>query len=148
MRRSMFETAAREDWLSPTRQPRPAEVAERAQPLVLVAEAEPVLTPMVAELCGFLRVRALVVAPERLEEAMRAQGPVGVLCHAERTNPRLATALRAVVAADPGMPVMVVTEHDASREARLAAAAEIIRLDRLVWLERLPDLRAWWSSCS
>ena len=36
---------------------------------------------------------------------------------------------------------MVVTEQDGSRQARLAVAAEIIRLEHLVWLERLPDLR-------
>ena len=36
---------------------------------------------------------------------------------------------------------MVVTEQDPSREARLAVAPEIIRLDRLVWLEQVPDLR-------
>ncbi len=128
-------------WRSPARQARAPAYASEAQPLVLVAEESAVLTPMVDELCGFLRVRALQVAPAGLAVALRAHGPVGVLCHAERTNRALAEALRAVVAVDPGMPVMVVTEQDASRQARLAVAAEIIRLDHLVWLERLPDLR-------
>lgn len=128
-------------WRNPSRQARPPAIAAQAQPLVLVAEELPVLTPMVEELCGFLRVRALRVAPQDLAQSLRDHPAVGVLCHAERTNPALAEALRAVVASDPGMPVMVVTEQDVSREARLAVAAEIIRLDRLVWLERLPDLR-------
>lgn len=128
-------------WRSPARQPRVPAYAAAAQPLVLVAEEAAVLTPMVEELCGFLRVRAQHVAPGALAEALRAQGPVGVLCHAERTGPALAEALKAVVAIDPGLPVMVVTERDTSRQARLAVAAEILRLDQLVWLERLPDLR-------
>lgn len=128
-------------WQSPTRQARVPSYAPAAQPLVLVAEEQAVLTPMVEELCGFLRVRAQRVAPADLVEALRVHGPVGLLCHAERTGPVLAGALRAVVAADPGLPVMVVTERDASRQARLAVAAEIIRLENLVWLERLPDLR-------
>ncbi len=128
-------------WQSPTRQARAPSYAPAAQPLVLVAEEQAVLTPMVEELCGFLRVRAQHVAPAGLAEALRVHGPVGLLCHAERTGPVLADALRAVVAADPGLPVMVVTEQDASRQARLAVAAEIIRLEHLVWLERLPDLR-------
>ncbi len=128
-------------WQSPARQPRVPSYTAAAQPLVLVAEEAAVLTPMVEELCGFLRVRARRVAPGALAEALRSQEAVGVLCHAEQTGPVLAEALRAVVAADPGLPVMVVTEQDASRQARLAVAAEILRLDHLVWLERLPDLR-------
>ena len=128
-------------WRSPARQARAPDYAAAAQPLVLVAEEARVLTPMVEELCGFLRVRARHVAPASLAQALATQQAVGVLCHAERTGPVLAGALRAVVAADPGLPVMVVTEHDASRQARLAVAAEILRLDHLVWLERLPDLR-------
>jgi len=128
-------------WQSPSRQARAPTYTAAAQPLVLVAEEAGVLTPMVEELCGFLRVRAQRVAPGALAEALRERGPVGVLCHAERTGPELATALRAVVAVDPGLPVMVVTEQDASRQARLAVAAEILRLDHLVWLEQLPDLR-------
>lgn len=128
-------------WRSPTRQTRALAYAAEAQPLVLVAEEAAVLTPMVEELCGFLRVRAQHVAPGGLAEALRSHDPVGVLCHAERTGPALAEALKAVVATDPGLPVMVVTEQDTSRQARLAVAAEILRLDQLVWLERLPDLR-------
>ena len=142
-------------WQSPARQPRVPSYTAAAQPLVLVAEEAAVLTPMVEELCGFLRVRARRVAPGALAEALRSQEAVGVLCHAEQTGPVLAEALRApmveelcgflrvraVVAADPGLPVMVVTEQDASRQARLAVAAEILRLDHLMWLERLPDLR-------
>lgn len=128
-------------WQSPIRQARAPTYVAAAQPLVLVAEEAAVLTPMVEELCGFLRVRAQRVAPAGLAEALRGLGPVGLLCHAERTGPVLAKALRAVVAADPELPVMVVTEQDATRQARLAVAAEIIRLEHLVWLERLPNVR-------
>ena len=115
-------------WQSPTRQARAPTYAAAAQPLVLVAEEAAVLTPMVEDLCGFLRVRAQRVAPAGVAEALRVHGPVGLLCYAERTGPVLADALRAVAAADPGLPVMVVTEQDGSRQARLAVAAEIIRL--------------------
>jgi len=105
-----------------------------------VAEEAPALTPLVADLCSFLRVRVDHVAPAGLEAALE-RNPVGVLCHAPETGILVAQVLRAVVANDPGLPVLVVTERDASREARLAVAAEIIRLDRLVWLDHLPDLR-------
>lgn len=128
-------------WQSPARLARAPEIAEQALPLVLVAEPVPVLLPMVEDLCGFLRVRAEHVAPAALAGALRARVAVGLLCHAERTDAALAETLRAVVAADPALPVMVVTEHDPTREARLAVAAEIIRLDHLVWLEHLPELR-------
>jgi hypothetical protein len=142
----MGETALEQDWQNPAwwnpaRKAPMASIAAEAQPLVLVAEEVPVLTPMVEELCAFLRVRALRVPPGALAENLRDHPPVGVLCHSDRTDPALAEALRAVVAFDAGLPVMVVTEHDSSREARLAVAAEIIRLDRLIWLDRLPDLR-------
>jgi hypothetical protein len=142
----MHEEAAREivtvpAWLSPLRRRRaPPVLRPQAQPLVLVAEDAPVLTPLVADLCSFLRVRVEHVPPAGLEAALERH-PVGVLCHAPVTGASVAQVLRAVVANDPGLPVLVVTERDASREARLAVAAEIIRLDHLVWLDRLPDLR-------
>ena len=129
------------DWQSPTRRAPERELGEGAQPLVLVAEESAVLAPMVAGLCGFLRVRSEAVVPADLSLALRERAPVGVLCHAPRTNACVMQVLRAVVAADPALPVMVVTEHDASREARLMVAPEIIRLEQLVWLERLPSLR-------
>lgn len=128
-------------WRSPSRRGAAAVFAQEAQPLLLVAEESPVLAPMMQELGGFLRARAEAVAPAGLDAALRLHRPVGVLCHAPRTGPAVGAVLRAVVAEDPGLPVMVVTEHDPGREARLAVAAEIIRLDRLVWLEQLPDLR-------
>ncbi len=129
------------EWLSPARRAAAAAFAEASHPLLLVAEERPVLTPMVQDLCAFLRVRAETVAPGDLAQALRRRHAVGVICHAPRTGPAVTTVLRTVVANDAGMPVMVVTEHDTTREARLVVAAEIIRLDRLVWLERLPDLR-------
>jgi len=129
-------------WQSPARRAAAAaSFAEEAHPLLLVAEEAPVLAPMVQDLCAFLRVRAETVAPDELGAALRSRHAVGVMCHAPRTGPAVATVLRAMVAADAGMPVMVVTEHDPTREARLVVAAEIIRLDRLVWLDHLPDLR-------
>ena len=126
-------------WQRPT--PRAASLAEAAQPLLLVAEERPVLTPMIAELCAFLRVRTEHVAPAALGAALERLAPVGVLCHAPRTDRTMATMLRAVIAADPGLPVLMVTEHDTSRTMRLALAPEIVRLEQLVWLDRLPDLR-------
>lgn len=129
------------EWQSPSRRASAPVLAEAAQPLVLVAEEDGVLTPMVADLCGFLRVRAEHVPPPVLGNALRLRAPVGVLCHAPRTDRLVAEVLRAIIAFDPGLPMMVVTELDPSREARLAVAAEIIRLDHLVWLEALPDLR-------
>lgn len=128
-------------WRGPGRQGQSATLAEEARPLVLVAEEVPVLMPMVEDLCGFLRVRAMRVVPGALADALREHRPVGVLCHAERTDGAVVAALRAVVAIDPGIPVMVVTERDPSREARLAVAAEILRLEHLLWLEHLPTLR-------
>ncbi len=129
------------EWQSPARRAAAAAFAEGSHPLLLVAEETPVLAPMVQDLCAFLRVRAETVAPDELAEALRRRHAVGVMCHAPRTGPSVATVLRAMVANDAGMPVMVVTEHDTTREARLVVAPEIIRLDRLVWLEHLPDLR-------
>lgn len=129
------------EWQSPSRRAAAPPLARDAQPLVLVAEEEAVLTPMVADLCAFLRVRAEHVAPAMLGSALRLHSPVGVLCYAQRTDRAVAQVLRAIIAADPSLPVMVVTELDPSREARLAVAPEIIRLDHLVWLEHLPDLR-------
>ena len=129
------------EWQSPSRRASAPALASDAQPLLLVAEEAAVLTPMVAELCAFLRVRAEQVAPSMLGSALRQYAPVGVLCHAARTDRAVAQVLRAVIAIDPGLPVMVVTDQDPSREARLAVAPEIIRLDRLVWLEQVPDLR-------
>ena len=133
--------SAWDEWQSPSRRASAPALAEDAQPLVLVAEETAVLTPMVAELCAFLRVRAEQVAPSMLGNALRLRMPVGVLCHAARTDRAVAQVLRAVIGADPGLPVMVVTEQDPSRAARLAVAPEIIRLDHLIWLEHLPDLR-------
>jgi len=135
----MSDTIA--EWQSPSRRASAPMLAEMAQPLLLVAEEAAVLTPMVADLCAFLRVRAEHVAPSALGAALHHEAPVGVLCHAPQTNRAIAQVLRAVIAADPSLPVLVVTEHDASREARLAVAPEIIRLDHLVWLDELPDLR-------
>ena len=129
------------EWQSPSRRASAPALASDAQPLLLVAEEAAVLTPMVAELCAFLRVRAEQVAPSMLGSALRQYAPVGVLCHAARTDRAVAQVLRAVITIDPGLPVMVVTDQDPSREARLAVAPEIIRLDRLVWLEQVPDLR-------
>lgn len=129
------------EWQSPSRRASAPALTIDAQPLVLVAEEVAVLTPMVADLCAFLRVRAEQVAPSMLGGALQLRAPVGVLCYAARTDRAVAQVLRAVIAIDPGLPVMVVTEQDPSREARLAVAPEIIRLDRLVWLERVPDLR-------
>ena len=129
------------EWQSPSRRASAPALAEDAQPLLLVAEDAAVLTPMVADLCAFLRVRAEHVAPALLGDALRLRSPVGVLCHAPHTGRAVALVLRAVIGIDPGLPVMVVTDQDPSREARLAVAPEIIRLQRLVWLEQLPDLR-------
>ena len=129
------------EWQSPSRRATGPMLTALAQPLVLVAEEVAVLTPIIADLCAFLRVRAEHVAPSALGAALRHQEPVGVLCHAPRTNGAVAEVLRAVIAADPSLPVLVVTEHDASRAARLAVAHEIIGLDHLVWLDELPDLR-------
>ena len=131
----------RAEWQSPSRRALAPTLAADAQPLVLVAEDAAVLTPMVADLCAFLRVRAEHVAPALLGESLRLRAPVGVLCHAPHTGRAVALVLRAVIGIDPGLPVMVVTDHDPSREARLAVAPEIIGLQRLVWLEQLPDLR-------
>lgn len=143
MRREVTSDAAAfwTEWQSPSRRASAPELTIDAQPLLLVAEEAAVLTPMVAELCAFLRVRVEQVAPSMLGGALLLHSPVGVLCHAARTGRAVAQVLRAVIAIDPGLPVMVVTDQDPSREARLAVAPEIIRLDRLVWLEQVPDLR-------
>ena len=85
------------DWQSPSRRASAPALASDAQPLLLVAEEAAVLTPMVAELCAFLRVRAEQVAPALLGSALRAYSPVGVLCHAPRTDRAVAQVLRAII---------------------------------------------------
>ena len=129
------------EWQSPARRTSAPLLDELAQPLLLVAEETAVLTPMIAELCSFLRVRVQRVAPSALAGVLHHRAPVGVLCHAHRTDRAVAQVLRAVIASDPALPVLVVTEHDASRAARLAVAPEIVSLNHLVWLDALPDLR-------
>ncbi|MCC6718711.1 MAG: hypothetical protein IT555_12570 [Acetobacteraceae bacterium] len=136
----MREGAANQEWRSPARRAGAPALADTAQPLLMVAEEEAVLTPLVADLCAFLRVRVEHVAPAALAGALARQ-PVGVLCHAPVTGRAVSQVLRAVVATDAGLPVLVVTDHEASRAARLAVAHDIVQLEHLVWLDRLPDLR-------
>ncbi len=121
----------------------PSAAADSSAPLVLVVEEAPVLAPRVGELCDFLRVQMEVAGTKAaLETVLRDVAPVAVLCHAPRTGHTVARTLGAVAGFDPGLPVMVVTEQDASRQSRLAVAADLVRLDGLVWLDHMPDARA------
>lgn len=138
----MNDFATPTEWLRPSeRMPEPERDPD-LHPLVLVVEDAPTLTPRVTELCDFLRVRVeRVEADGALAATIRARDPVGVLCYARRTDHSIGLALRAVVATDPALPILVVTDKDTARQARLDVAADMVRLDNLLWLDHLPGLR-------
>ena len=80
------------------------------RPLVLVLEAEPRISDILAELAGFLRVDVECVPTiGALETALETQRPIGLLAHAPEGDITAWSALRAVARRDPGLPVLLVT---------------------------------------
>lgn len=124
----------------------PARIAEsREWPAILVVEAEPVLAPTLAELLDALRLRLVRVADATaLAEALRSEAPLGVLAHMPRGHggaaPEVHRALDEVARADPGLPVMVVTDPPATAVRNAGDLGER-PLVNLVWLPRPPALR-------
>lgn len=138
----MSEYATPTEWLRPSARDPGQTLDTELQPLVLVIEDSPTLTLRVTELCGFLRVRVeRVEADGLLGFTLRERRPVGVLCYAHRTDQSISLALRAVADTDPSLPILVVTDKDNTRQARLDVAADMIRLDNLLWLDHLPGIR-------
>lgn len=138
----MSEHATPTEWLRPSERGVDQEIDIDLHPLVLVVEDSLTLTPRVGKLCNFLRVRVeRVEADALLEFTIRERRPVGVLCYAHRTDQSIGLTLRAVVNADPALPILVVTDKDTARQARLNVAGDIVRLDNLLWLDHLPGAR-------
>ena len=130
------------EWLRPSERGMELDSQTDLQPVVLVVEDSPALAPRVAELCDFLRVKVEPVEADALLEAtIRERQPVAVLCYAHRTDHSVGMALHAVVEHDPGLPIMVVTDKDSARGARLELAGDIVRLDNLLWLDHVPGIR-------
>lgn len=128
-------------------QPSPARVAEaREWPAILVVEPEPVLSPALAELLDALRLRLVRVAdPAALAEALGRETPLGVLAHMPRGDgggaaPDVHRALDEVARADPGLPVMVVSDPPATAVRNAGDLGER-PLVNLIWLPRPPALR-------
>jgi len=130
------------EWLAPSQRPGEVEFDDAVRPLVLVVEDEPALAPRMQALCDFLRVQVeRVEADGLLEFLLRDRAPVAVLCHSRCTDESIGLTLRAVVNVDPSLPILVVTDRDHSRQARLEVAGDMVRLDNLVWLDHLPGMR-------
>ena len=113
------------------------------RPLVLVLEAEPGLSDILAELTPFLRVDVECVPTiGALETALQTQAPIGLLAHTPQGDGAAWAALRAVSKSDPGLPVLLITSDRSAADGDFDQPQQDRPLTNIFWLDHRPGLRA------
>ncbi len=113
------------------------------RPLVLVLEAEPGLSDILAELSLFLRVDVeCVPTVGALETALQSQKPIGLLAHTPQGDSAAWAALRAVSKNDPGLPVLLITSDRNPADCDFDQPTPDRPLTNIFWLDHRPGLRA------
>ena len=114
-----------------------------ARPLVLVLEAEPGLSDILAEFAPFLRVDVECVPTiGALETALQSQHPIGLLAHTPQGDSSAWAALRAVSLNDPSLPVLLITSDRNAADGAFDQPNHHQPLTNLYWLDHRPGLRA------
>jgi hypothetical protein len=113
------------------------------RPLVLVLEAEPRISDILAELAGFLRVDVECVPTiGALETALDTQRPIGLLAHTPEGDDTVWSALRAVARRDPGLPVLLVTGTGRAETEEFDPSIPRRPLTNIYWVDHQPGMRS------
>ena len=113
------------------------------RPLVLVLEAEPRISDILAELADFLRVDVeCVPTVGALETALATQHPIGLLAHAPEGDITAWSALRVVSRSDPGLPVLLVTGTGRAETEEFDPSIPRRPLTNIYWVDHQPGMRS------